>query len=166
MVRKSERVIGTLMIWIAVPIAMLAALDRLNIVRVHMQNAWYHSTGVVTGAISPEEGIQLMNELQQVNNDLYFQVQQFAGAEMFNYLPYLLLICAILLVGAIVSTMLIWRSVVVPEAMRQAIAAAEEDAEETAADHTSLASLLNDEGELLDPDTDFQPVRKYEQGSS
>src|SRR5690606_41098710 len=97
MVRKTDRVIGTLVIWIAVLVMMAWTLGRLTYPFVQVQNAWYHAS-VVTGATS-EEALQIFEDLQHVNSELFLQVNQFAQAEMLNYLPYILLVSAILLAG-------------------------------------------------------------------
>ena len=93
MIRKRERVIGTLLVWIGILIAMGMTLDRMNGIHIWMQNNRYSSGNIVTGA-SQEEATQLLETLQSINNELFFQVRQFTFTELIPYLPYFALIGA------------------------------------------------------------------------
>lgn len=160
MIRKRERVIGTLLVWIGILIAMGMTLDRMNYINIRMQNNYYNSGSVLTGA-NQQEATQLLETLQIINSELFFQVQAFTRAELTPYLPYFLLICAVLLIGGVLSTYFIWRSVVVPEALSEAIAAQREEDERETSGVRSLANLLDDDGEILTPDADFEPEHNH-----
>ena len=162
MVRKRDRVIGTLLIWIGILFTMGMTLDRMSGISITMQNNWYNRGDVVTGA-SQEEATRLLETLQNINNELFVQVQQFTQTELMTYLPYFLIISAVLLVGGVLSTYVIWRSVVVPEAISEAIAASKEEDEEAQTDARSLASLLDDDGEIVTADSDFEPEHNHRQ---
>jgi hypothetical protein len=144
MVRKHERVIGTLLVWIGVIVSMSMILDRLNYARVMMQNNWYYSGGVVTGA-SSEEALRLLEDHQELSQQVWSQVNQFAQVELLTYFPYLLLLGAVLLIGGVLSTMFIWRSVVVPEEVAEMVAEKQAEVQES---ERSLSSLLDDDGEI------------------
>ncbi len=164
MIRKRDRVIGTLMIWVAAVVSMMLAVGRLNDTNVWANNYWYHAGNLVTGA-TPEEATRIVNELQSIGQGFYTQTRQFAQAEMLAYLPYILLIAAIVLAGALLSTMFIWRSVAVPAEISERIAG-EAALEHTHAANESLAHLLDDDGELVDLDSAAAPRQRREQRSS
>ena len=145
MVRRRERVIGTLLVWIGVLISLAMILDRLNYARITMQNNWYYSGGVVTGA-SSEEALRLLEEHQELSQEIWMQINQFAQAELLAYFPYIFLLMAVLLVGGVLSTMFIWRSVVVPEAISEMVS--EKQAEMREEEGRSL--VLDDDGELVE----------------
>jgi hypothetical protein len=147
MVRRRERVIGTLLVWIAVLISLSMILDRLNYARIMMQNNWYYSGGVVTGTSSTEEGLRILEAHQDLSQEIWVQVNQFAQAELLTYFPYLLLIGAVLLLGGVLSTMFIWRSVVVPEAINEMVAEKQAAMNEPETEHSLV---LEDDGELAD----------------
>lgn len=50
MVTKRDRVVGILLVWIAVLIGMTAALGRLAQPAINNYNVWYWNFQVVTGA--------------------------------------------------------------------------------------------------------------------
>lgn len=159
MVRKRDRLIGTLVIWIAVFVAMSKIFDGLNYAPIWMQNYWYQSGGVVVGEDSAT-AMQIWEDFQSVSSGLFDQTRQIAQTDLFEYyLPYLLLLVLVLLVGAVLSTFFIWRSVIVPEAI--ASARRHEQSEPT-----PVASLLDDDGELMEPLADLQPVQNQRQESS
>lgn len=145
MIRKRDRVVGTLAIWVGALIAMGMMLDRMNSINISMQNAWYYTGSVVTGA-SSEEAIKILNDLQSLSNDYYTQTQQFVRAEMLTYFPLIVILCMILITAVVVSTYFIWRSVAVPEEVSERIEARKSAAEKPT---TSLANLLNEDGELI-----------------
>jgi hypothetical protein len=162
MVRKRDRVIGTLLVWIAVLISMHSIIQALNYAPVYLQNYWYYSGNVVVGPNS-EEAMQVWQDFQSISSSLFAQTQQIARTELFNYyFPYVLFILAILLIGAGLSTLFIWRSVIVPAAMSEAIAAKNSESHEQT-DARSLASLLDDDGEFIHPDADVQPTQNHRQ---
>ena len=163
MVRKRDRVIGTLLIWIAVLITMGMALGRLTgYPPMFLQNNWYYSGNVVTGA-SSEEATRILQEIQNVSQELFNEAQQFAQAEVFQYIPYVLLICGILLAGAVISTFFIWRAVLVPTEVSEAIAAGDIPDRRRRTAPESLAKLLSDDGELHDSASDPQPERNHQE---
>jgi len=151
MIRKRDRVVGTLAIWIGVLLAMGIMLDRLNIINIQMQNYWYYTGGVVTGT-SSEEAMQVLQDLQRINNLYYGETQQFARAELFQYFPLVMLLLILLLVAAVISTYFIWRSVAVPVEVSERIEARRERERENT---TSLANLLNEDGEIT-PETNHR----------
>ena len=162
MVRRHERVIATLLVWIAELLAVSFTFDRLNAIRVQIENAWYFSGGVIAAATS-EEAAQVMEEFQRLSSEVYSKAQILARAELAAYYPYILLICAMLLLGGIISTLVIWRSVIVPDKLKDMVEAyqeAEDDAQPAA---QSLASLLDADGEI--PET-FQPEPQQRQAKS
>src|SRR5262245_47511195 len=108
MVRRRDRVVGTLLIWLAVVLALTMMIGRLNWAAIEMRNFWYYAGNVVTGA-SSEEANQLLNEISEITNQLASQTQQIAQTELLIYLPYILLITAVLLIGGVLSTIFIWR---------------------------------------------------------
>jgi hypothetical protein len=128
-----------------------------------MQNNWYYSGNVVTGA-SSEEATRILQEIQNVSQGLYNQTQQFAQAEMFHYIPYILLICGILLAGGVISTFFIWRSVIVPTEVSEAIAAGEiQERKQRRTAPGSLANLLSDDGELHDSEAEPLPEHNHQE---
>lgn len=157
MVRKRDRVISTLLVWIAVVMAMAMIIGRLNWAAIEMRNFWYYSGNVVTGA-SQEEATQILQDINIFTGELSSQAQQIAQAELFVYLPYVLLIGAVLLIGGVLSTMFIWRSVIVPAEVSEAIA--EKNAANQIAPR-SIETLLDDDGELLNPETDTPPLQNH-----
>jgi hypothetical protein len=163
MVRKSERVIGTLLVWIGVLVSLSMMFDRLNYARVMIQNNWYYSGGVVMGAESTEAGLRILEDHQHLSQEIWMQVNQFAQAELLTYFPYLLLIGAALLLGGVLSTMFIWRSVVVPQEVSDMIAEKQAVIHE-AETARSLSSLLDDDGEIAD--TNHQSAQTQRQGRS
>lgn len=165
MVRKRDRVIGTLLIWIGILITMSMILDRMNSISLYLQNNWYNSVNVVTGA-DPAEATQLFENIQSISNDLYFQVRQIAFYELTAYLPVFVFIGIALLVAGILSTYFIWRSVVVPEAIRETIAAHQEEGNQEPSSRQSLANLLDDDGEILAPTPDLEPEQNHGQNPS
>lgn len=164
MIRKRDRVIGTLAVWIGITLAMGMILDRMNGIAINMLNNWYYAGNVVTGA-SPEEATQILQAFQTMADGLYRQVRGFAQVELLAYLPYFALLGLLLLVAGVLSTLFIWRSVIVPDQISETIAAgmSEDDAQSP---KQSLASLLDDDGEIADVDTDFQPVSNHRQEPS
>jgi hypothetical protein len=143
MIRRRDRVVGTLAIWVTMLIAMGMMLDRMNIINISMQNAWYYAGSVVTGA-SSEEAMRILENLQHISNQYYTQTQQFARAELLNYFPLIIILCIILLAGAVVSTYFIWRSVAVPAEVSERI-----EARKSQEATKSLAALLNEDGEII-----------------
>src|SRR5690606_3791461 len=141
-------------------VMMAWTLGRLTYPFVQVQNAWYHAS-VVTGATS-EEALQIFEDLQHVNSELFLQVNQFAQAEMLNYLPYILLVSAILLAGGVISTLFIWRSVIIPDAVSETIRASAAEADESSAPD-SLASLLDNDGELVTVAAQDMPQQRREE---
>ena len=164
MVRKRDRVVGTLAIWVAVLITVSMVIDRLNYARLNLQNNWYYSGSVVVGQDS-EAALQIWEDLQSISSDIFMQTQQIAQADMIDYyFPYVLLILAALLIGAVLSTLFIWRSVIVPAAVSEVMAANSRNRDQ--ADRTPLATLLDDDGELVEPVADVQPVQNQRQAQS
>ncbi len=113
MVRRQERLIATLLVWIATLFALLAVLERFTRPILDIQNNWYYVSSVVTSQ-NPEEANQAINSIQEISNNIYFQTQQFANSELLTYSPAVLVVGAALLIAATLSTMFIWRSVIVP----------------------------------------------------
>ena len=163
MIRKRDRVIGTLAIWLGILVVLGMILDRMNGIAFSMLHTWYHAGNVVTGA-SPEEATRILEAFQALNNDLFIQVRQFTQAEMLAYLPYFVVLAIILLAGGVLSTMFIWRSVAVPTQISEAITA-HRAADEEQPTNQSLASLLDDDGEIRDADPDYQTTKNYQQES-
>jgi hypothetical protein len=159
MVRKQDRVIGTLVIWIAVSVILSMILDRLNYARLDLINHWYYSGAAVAGTTA-EDATRILEELQQVGGDIFAQTQAMARAELLQYFPYILLICAVVIIGGVLSTLFIWRSVIVPAALHETLTQYhKQDAEQPVS--RSLANLLNDDGELAEADDDRQPERNH-----
>jgi len=154
MVRKRDRVIGVLLVWVAILIGMALALERLTDLAVNDYNLWYGNFQVVTGA-NPEEANQALNGLQSLTNDLFFQTRQLGYSELFRYAPMILFIGATLLIGAMLSTLFIWRSVIVPET---AIPPEEENALKAKHHFSShrighereVSAIVADDGELIE----------------
>jgi hypothetical protein len=157
MVRKRDRVIGTLLVWIGVLISTSMVLDRLNYARLDLQNNWYYTGGVLTG-VSSEEANEILQNVQSISTEIYFQTQNFVKAELFTYWPYFLLIIGLLLAAGVVSTLFIWRSVIVPAEVREMIAANDYGESQPA---RSLATLLDDDGELVPLEDDPQPATNH-----
>lgn len=155
MLQKRDRVIATLLVWIAVLVALSMAIGRLSFIALDMWGMWYHPGSVITGATS-EEAMRILNDFQTFNSELYNQTQQFARAEMLAYLPYVVLIGAVLLVGGVLSTMFIWRSVAVPAEVREAIAAGKDQTI-----RRPEVFELDDDGELIQTEIDSQPSRNH-----
>ncbi len=150
MVRKRDRVIGILVVWIGVFFGMAMALGRLAQPAINHYNVWYWNFQVVTGA-DPEEASEVIQGMQSVSNDLYYQVQQFANDEILQYAPLILFTGAILLIGALLSTWFIWRAVIVPEATSE-----EENslkANLPFLHRTAESAVVDDDGELIE----YQP---------
>ncbi|MBZ0286956.1 MAG: hypothetical protein K8I30_05035 [Anaerolineae bacterium] len=142
MVRKRDRVIATLIVWIGVLVAMAVILGRLTGPGLEMQNFWYYSGSVVTGG-SSEEAMQVLDGINKITNDLQMQTRQYAQAELMAYLPYIVLLSAFFLAGGMLSTFFIWRSVVVPGALMDKVNLYKEIESEPRAVH------LDDDGELV-----------------
>jgi hypothetical protein len=76
-----------------------------------------------------------------------------------------LLILIVLLTGAVLSTLFIWRSVIVPAGVNEVVAAKHAQSSDQA-DRRTLASLLDDDGELVEPIADVQPIQNQRQEQS
>ncbi|MEO8610824.1 MAG: hypothetical protein ABI690_23205 [Chloroflexota bacterium] len=159
MVRKRDRVIATLIVWIGVLVAMSVILGRLSGAALDMQNFWYYSGNVVTGG-SSEEALQALNSINGMMNQLQFQTQQFAQAEMFAYLPYVVLLSAIFLGGGLLSTLFIWRSVAVPAELAERV----KDYKEFVPPPRTVVHL-DDDGELIHMATHSQSTQNYQEES-
>ncbi|MAS38087.1 MAG: hypothetical protein CL610_29090 [Anaerolineaceae bacterium] len=155
MVRKRERVLGTLIIWSAMLMMLVMLVERMTYPRIHMQNAWY-SYNIVTGATS-EEATRILESFQTINSDIYNQLNGFAQAEMAGYLPYILLISGVLLAAGVISTLLLWRLAHVPASVRESMDV------HTQEDDTPLASLFDDDGELID---ELEPAQNHGRGQA
>ncbi len=153
MIRKIDRVVGMLMIWVGVFISMIIIMTRLSYAHLVASNYWYYAN-VVSGATS-EQAMRINDDLSTIGQQFYMQAQQFAQAELLTYLPYILLVAAMLLAGAVLSTFFIWRSVLVPDSVTEALVA--ED------NRQSLTELLED-GELVDLAAAGENVRKERRG--
>lgn len=153
MVRRRDRVVGTLLIWLAVLLSLTMIIGRLNWAAIEMRNFWYYAGNVVTGA-SSEEANRLLNEISQITGELSSQTQQIAQTELLIYMPYILLIAAALLLGGVLSTIFIWRSVLVPAEVSEAIA-------ERHSAPRSIDALLDDDGELIQPESDVHPAQNH-----
>lgn len=150
MVRKRDRVIATLVVWIAVFISMAVILGRLTGPGVDLQNFWYYSGNVVTGG-SSEEAIAALDNLNKITAELQFQTQQYAQTAVFAYLPYIILLTIIFLGGGMLSTFFIWRSVAVPGELVERVKEYREGVPQPRAVH------LDDDGELLHTAPESQP---------
>jgi len=114
MVRRQERLIATLLVWIATLLALSAILERLLRPNLDMQNNWYYYAPVVTGE-NAEEASQAISRIQDISSSVYYQIQQFAHSELLQYSPAILFVSAAILLAAVLSTVFIWRSVIVLE---------------------------------------------------
>lgn len=114
MVRRYERVIATLLIWIAVLVAFTGLIERFSRPIINFQNNWYYFSPVVTGA-DADEANQAISAVQNTSNQISHQIQAFTEAEILKYTPVLLIVGAVLLIAACVCTFIIWRSIVLPE---------------------------------------------------
>ena len=150
MVRKHQRVIGTLIVWIMTLIALGMMVDRMNYGHLSSMFNWFNAN-VVTGA-SSEEALRILDSVQQVSSDAYSQANHFAQTALYAYTPYFLLICALLLVGASLATMFIWRSVVVTHSLPE-LHRTEDESETWAEPRRSLKSLLRHEDSAMDDET-------------
>lgn len=144
MIRKRDRVVGTLAIWSGTLFALAMIIDRLYIINIQMQNFWYYTGSVVTGG-SSEEAMQALQNLQSINNQLFTQVQQVARAELLAYAPLILILCLFLIAAAVISTWFIWRSVAVTPDVSERVEAWSSSRHPAA----PLARLLNDDGEII-----------------
>jgi len=156
MVRRRDRVVGTLAIWTAVLVVLGIMLDRLNIINLQMQNFWYYTGSVVTGG-SSEEAMEALQSLQNINNQYYGETLKFARAELLNYFPLIIILCAVLITAAVISTYFIWRSVVVPAEVSERIEARKTAERESA---RPLSALLNEDGEIIPPEPEHNHRRK------
>jgi hypothetical protein len=156
MIRKRDRVVGTLAIWAGALIAMGMTLDRMNFINIQMENAWYYTGSVVTGA-SSEEAMKILEDVQQISNQYFTQTQQFARAELLAYFPLIVIVCMVLIAAAVISTYFIWRSVVVPVEVSERIEARKSTGEKST---TTLASLLNADGEIIPEQPEHNHRRK------
>lgn len=130
-------------------ISMTVIVARLNYAHLMTSNYWYYAN-VISGT-TPEQATRINNDLSSIGQEFSMQAQHFAQAELLTYLPYILLVTAILLIGGVLSTFLIWRSASVPDSISEVITA--EDTRQ------SLTELLED-GELVDLAADGQNARK------
>lgn len=159
MVRKRDRVIGTLVIWIAVIAAMSRIFEVLNRAPFHLHNSWYASGSVLVGQDS-ESALRVWEDVQSMSSNIYTQTYQFIQTELFsNHLPYLLLIVAALLVGAVIGTLFIWRSVIVPAGMSESIVIRTRSNERE--ERPPITALLEDDGELIEPIADPEPTHNH-----
>lgn len=156
MIRKRDRVVGTLAIWLGAVIALGMMVDRLNIINIQMQNFWYYTGSVVTGG-SSEEAMQSLQNLQSINNQIHMQTQQFARAELLQYFPFIAILCLVLIAAAVISTYFIWRTVAVPAEVSERIEARRSTGGKPT---TSLATLLNEDGEIIPEEPERNHRRK------
>lgn len=156
MVSRRDRVIGVLLVWIAICFGMAMALGRLAQPAINQYNVWYWNFPVVTGA-DPEQANEVIREMNAVSNDLFYQVQQFANAEILQYAPLILFTGATLLIGALLSTWFIWRSVIVPATRDEGntLDSKHRFASRSANDEPDIAVVVADDGELIE----YEPTR-------
>lgn len=161
MVRKRDRVIATLVVWIGILIAMSAILGRFTGPGLDMQNFWYYSGNVVTGG-SSEAAVEVLNNINNFTNDVQSQTRQFAQAELLAYMPYIILLSALFLGGGLLCTIFIWRSVAVPGELIERVNAYKESA---SAPEPHLVHL-DDDGELVHMPRESQPAPHYQEQTS
>lgn len=145
MVRRRERVIGTLLVWVMLLVSMGMLIDRLNYSRVDSVYHWFNASNVVTGA-DPAEAQRLIDSARELSNTVYLETRHFAQLELSSYTPLFILVFGLLLLGGVLATFFIWRSVVVP------VAVADLDLGQPERSTQPMRSLLSDDGELLDSD--------------
>jgi hypothetical protein len=113
MPRRTQRLIATLLVWIAILFTAGTVVSRIASPPVNSWNAWY-TYGNIVAEGDPEQANQLLTDIQQLANDVYQQSQAIAMGLYGQYALWLLVILAILLVGGVVATFFIWRSVALP----------------------------------------------------
>jgi hypothetical protein len=114
MPRRTQRLIATLLIWLAVLITAGTVLSRIASPITSLNNAWYGVGNIVADG-DVETANRLMNDLQQLANSLWPRSQQLAQEAYGQYIPWLMLMVGIILVGGMTATYIIWRSVYLPE---------------------------------------------------
>lgn len=114
MVRKQERLMATLIVWAMTGLGLLSVMERFTRPILDVQNNWYYVSSVVTSQ-DPEAATQAINNIHEVSNNIFFQIQQFANSELLTYSPAVLVIGAALFIAATLCTMFIWRGVIVPD---------------------------------------------------
>lgn len=114
MLRKYDRILGTLIIWIAILFSMYFLLGAFTYPRVSSQNVWYWPGNVVVSS-DPDAANKAMQSLNAVSDKLYWTVDSFTRNELLAYWPALLVIAVILLAGGLVGTYFIWRHARLPE---------------------------------------------------
>jgi hypothetical protein len=151
MVGRRERVIGTLIVWVAVAIALVTTVGRFDWIYVYPNSLWFNPIGVVTGAASEDVG-QLLSSLSTFTSELYTQMSQTAQMELLLYTHYILVVSAVLLLGGVLSTMFIWRSVIVPSTWSEKLSREKEQIEHQ---NRAVTVRLDDDGELIH--TEIEP---------
>lgn len=115
MVRKYDRIVGTLLIWIAIPIAILTLLNYFLAPRIGWQNAWYWPVSIIT-TNDPEAAGRALQAIDEISYNIQTSLDQFARDEVWHYAPLLLLIMLTVLAAGALCTYFIWRSVRLPDA--------------------------------------------------
>jgi hypothetical protein len=118
MPRRSQRLIATLLIWIAILITVGVVVSRIAEPPVETWNAWYGYGNIVADG-NAEAAAQTLNDISQMGSTLWQESRLIAMELYGQYAAWLLVIIGILLTGGIASTYLLWRGVYLPERIRE-----------------------------------------------
>jgi hypothetical protein len=114
MPRRTQRLIATLLVWIAILFTVGIVLGRVGFTWINSYSGAYWPGNVVTGG-DAETATRLLGQIQEVNNEVWQQSQMIASELYTQYALWMIALVAIMLAGAVISTFFIWRSVYLPE---------------------------------------------------
>jgi len=118
MPRRTQRLIATLLVWIAMLMTVGIVVSRIATPEVYPMNAWYPYGGMVTGT-DPETANRLMQQIGAVTDGIWDSGRSLAMEYYGMYAVWLIAIVAILLMGGVAATYFIWRSAQLPDSVEQ-----------------------------------------------
>lgn len=114
MPRRTQRLIATLLVWIAILLTTGVIVSRAGLLEITSSIGGYWPSNVVTGG-DAETVAGLLGRIQSINNEVWSQTQTMANELYTTYALWLVLMIGIILAGAVISTFFIWRSVYLSE---------------------------------------------------
>ncbi len=115
MISRRDRLIGTLIVWLAMFMMLAFLVQQFTAPEVNTWNNWY-GFGAITAA-EPEKATRAFEALNTFGNITYQSAHALVTEEMRAYAP-LLLVLVLALIGAVMtSTYIIWRSVIIPHSV-------------------------------------------------
>ncbi|MCA9911358.1 MAG: hypothetical protein KC519_22045 [Anaerolineae bacterium] len=117
MINRRDRIIGTLIVWGAMLMALVLFLQQFRSPGVNVWGNWY-AYGTFVGS-DPLEASRVIDALSNFSSNNYQTIQAFVTEQMRGYYPLLALLVLILIGTAVFSTYVIWRSVIIPDSAHE-----------------------------------------------